>query len=248
MRSKILVSLAVLAFPALWAATAPAQVSRTQARSQSHDHATEVGRLEFDYDDGPTPTVEVDLKHSVLSALTGITESAIAGVTDALREDSNSPVVRESVEHVEAAQQILNLASEAVREVRVQFYDQIEDSGDTARMVEHYRNKLSESDWDRVVQFREDETQVTVCVQQEEEVIRGFFVIFAERNECVLANVVCDLEPERIRQITHQATQLGMKFGLEQAIESAMRDMNGHRPHLHARADRARPETQAAVE
>ena len=52
--------------------------------------------------------------------------------------------------------------------------------------------------------------------------LRGIFVLVSEEDELVLANVVCELAPDRVRQVAHGATLICMKFGLDKAIQQAM--------------------------
>ena len=61
-----------------------------------------------------------------------------------------------------------------------------------------------------------------MCALQDDGAIHGLFVIVSERDELVMVNVVCELTPEKVKQVTFHATQIGMTVGLEEVIERAI--------------------------
>ena len=187
------------------------------------------GRVDFDFDGAPAANVEVDLKNGTLASMSNIATAAVEGMIDGLNESAESPAIRESTHLLNAVREIVGLTTEVVREVRVRVYEDLPDQQVHANMLAHYQEKLSNDDWDKVISVREHGEQVAVCVQQTDSAINGVFVMVAERDELVLANVVCELTPERVKELTSKATKVGMKFGLGDAIEQAMREISPHR-------------------
>lgn len=185
----------------------------------------EPGRVEFDFPGAAPANVEIDLKNGMLSALTDIAVAAVDGAAEGIRESGQGDAVRESTEIMGAVREVLGVTSEVVREVRLRMYEGLEDSTSQASMLKYYQEKLDGNNWDNVVRVREGDENVAVCVHREGSSIRGIFVMVAERNEMVLANVVCELNPEKIKQLTHKATKIGMRFGLGEAIEDVMREI-----------------------
>ena len=94
-----------------------------------------------------------------------------------------------------------------------------------APIVSHYHQKLQGTDWDHVVRVQHESERVTVSVLRQGEAIRGLFVIVSENNELVLVNVVCDLAPDRVRQLAHRVTTVGMEFGLDKVLQDALQEM-----------------------
>ncbi len=208
-----------------WSA-APAQAQLTSA---SRDDAV-AWRIDFDFPESPPATVEVDLNHGMMSAISGIGQAAVGGVVEGLLESEpgrSTPEVAKSAEHLQAVNQILSELTGVVHEVRVRVYDNLGDAAPElrGRMVDHYVNQLKGSSWDNVVRVHDHGSKVNVNVLRENEAIRGLFVIVSEQNQFIMANVVCDLTPERIKQVSHGATTIGMKFGLDRAIKQAMTEM-----------------------
>ena len=196
------------------------------------------GRVEFDFTDAPSANVEVDLKNGMLSAITNIATAAIEGVAEGLEESSESPVVRMSTDHLNDAKGVVGAASQMIREVRVRVYEDLSDAKTQAAMFDHYQKKLDGPRWENVVRIRQHGENVVVCVYQQESAIRGLFVMVSEGNELVLTNVVCELTPERMKQLTQMATKIGMKFGLEDVIEQGMREIGGPRTQQVSRQTR----------
>lgn len=201
--------------------------------SSPSDRAARVGRIEFDFADAPPATVEVDVSHGLLADFAGIGQAAIAGVTQALSESSASSdeAIQQSAEHLKAVNQIVSALTGVVHEVRVRVYDDLGENPSTRdAMVAHYQQKLEGTDWESIVRVSEDDSNVNVCAARGDGAVRGIFVIVTEDDELVMANIVCELTPEKVQHVTHQATTIGMKMGLEQAIRDMMRGMQHHRP------------------
>ena len=203
-------------------------------RAQPGDRreADAIGRVDFDVPDAPAATVEVDLKEGILSAIGGIGKAAIQGVIEGLEhQGEGDSAVQQSAEHLQAVNGIVEIASNMIREVRVRVYGQLSEQTQNTRasMVEHYRNKLDGTKWDSVVRVHEGDSSVVVYTLQDDGTIRGLFVIVSEPDDLVMVNVVCELTPEKVKQITSHATQIGMKVGLEELIENAIEQIDKQR-------------------
>ena len=189
------------------------------------------GRVEFDFVGAPPATVEVDVSQGMLAALAGIGQGAIGGISEALVESSSGQgdtAVRQSAEHLQAVNQIVAALTGVVHEVRVRVYDDLPPAAQATRgsMIAHYQDKLRSSDWESVVRVRDDDSNVNVCVVRDANAIRGVFVMVAGDEDLVMANLVCELTPEKVHQVSNQATKIGLKVGLEKAIQDAMKGMH----------------------
>jgi hypothetical protein len=167
--------------------------------------------------------VEVDLSQGMMSALTGVGKAALQGAAEALAEsaDGHDGAVRLSAEHLQAIDTILETAIQVVQEVRVRVYESAPEN------VQSVRQRLldaSPSDqgtgWDQLVRVHEgNDTQVDVRAIQQDGAIRGLLVIVAEGDDLIVANVVCELTPEKVKAVTNQATKLGLKVGLADVLQ-----------------------------
>jgi hypothetical protein len=189
-----------------------------------------LGRVEFDFSDAPAATVEVDVSHGMLSDFAGIGQAALNGVAAALSESAETQAddpLRQSAEHLQAVNQIVNSLAGVVHEVRVRVYEDLGEQNQAKReaMVSHYRQKLEGTDWESIVRVREDDANINVSALRSDGAIRGLFVMVTDNDDLVMTNVVCELTPDKVQHLTNQATKIGMKFGLEQAIQDAMRGM-----------------------
>ncbi len=90
-------------------------------------------------------------------------------------------------------------------------------------MMEYYNQNLQ--DWDSVVRVYEHDSKVAVKVRRQADAIHGVFVIVADDHSVVVINAVCELTPERIKQVARGATMMGMNLGLEKAIQEAVHDL-----------------------
>src|SRR5262245_48125855 len=87
------------------------------------------GRLDFDAAKLPAANVEVDLRQAMFKDLLGIGDAAIAGVAETLLKSANAGEgaqgTRMAADQMEAARQIIQLAGNVVREVRVRAYESL---------------------------------------------------------------------------------------------------------------------------
>jgi len=188
------------------------------------------GRIEFDYDDGPEAVLEVDLGKGMLTDVSGLIEAALAGVVEGLLESEQgdqSQAVEQTAEYVKSVQEIIAIAGSAVSEVRVRGFDRLTEADEPARkaLVAHYQKRIRNSDWDDLIRVKDHGATAIVSVLREKGAVRGLFVMGSEGNNLILVNVVCDLSPEKVRTVTKQLAQLGMKFGLKQELEKAMQEI-----------------------
>jgi hypothetical protein len=196
--------------------------------------ASAEGRIDFDAADLPPATVEVDLSQGMFGDLFGIGDAAIAGVSESLlqsaKDDSSAHGTRMAAEQLAAARQVIQLAADVVREVRVRVYDELpENSSGAEEVAARFDEQLRNGNWENAVRVREDDSTVRVSVHREEGAVRGIFVVAGERDELVLVNIVCDVSPENIKKFTSAATKIGLENGLAPLIESKMRELNQRR-------------------
>ena len=84
-----------------------------------------------------------------------------------------------------------------VRAVRVYIYDVEGPSRRVAAHMEAARSELIVDGWDQLVVVRDDGGLVSALVMHDEpDVVSGIVVMYEERDELVLVNVIGDIEPE----------------------------------------------------
>jgi hypothetical protein len=187
------------------------------------------GRIDFEAADLPAPTVEVDLSQGMFRDLFGIGDAAIAGAAEALLQSNErgggNEATQLAAEKLAAARQIMQLAGDVVQEVRIRVYrDAADESMRPEALAAKFDNQLRNGKWDNVVRVREDEESVRVSLHREDGAIQGIFIIAGSHGkELVLANVVCDVSPENVKQLTAAATKIGLENGLAQVIEAELR-------------------------
>ena len=210
-------------------------VAAAPAQQSSDAPAGPAGRIDFSDADLPPATVEVDLSQGMFSDLFGIGDAAVAGVAETLlqsaQENDGAEGTRLAAEQLAAARQILQLAGDVVREVRVRVYDDLPKGSATPEDVTtHFDAQLREGNWESIVRVREENQSVSIALLREDGAVRGIFVVAGQRDELVLANVVCDVSPENIKKFTSAATKIGLENGLAPMIEMKMREMKHRLP------------------
>ncbi len=210
--------------------------STAHARSENAAPHNIVGRVDFDFPDAPPATVEVDLGEGMLKDITGIAQAAIGGIVEGLLESiqgQEKGAIQLSARHLASVQEAIASVSGMVREVRVRVYDNIPDNAADIQMSmsAHYQQKAQSLDWDNLVRVHDGNMRVNICAMRNDGAIRGVYVMVSENNQLVLANVVCDLSPEMVKQVTKLATQIGLEVGLEQALQQAMREIGQNVSH-----------------
>lgn len=204
-------------------------ITAAQAQEAAAERADASGRIDFEAADLPPATVEVDLSQGMFNDLFGIGDAAVAGVAESLRqsaERNGGEGTRMAAEQLAAARQLIELASNVVREVRVRVYGEMP----AEEIASKFDAQLREGDWENVVRVRDDDASVRVSVLRGEGTVRGIFIVAGERDELVLANIVCDISPENVKKITAAAAEIGLENGLQQILEVQMREMKHRLP------------------
>jgi hypothetical protein len=215
-------------------------ITAAHAQEVSFERAEVSGRIDFEAANLPPATVEVDLSQGMFSDLFGIGDAAVAGVAETLRqsaERNGGEGTRMAAEQLAAARQIIELASDVVREVRVRVYGQMPPE----EVAVQFDAQLREGDWENVVRVRDNDAAVRVSLLRDNGTIRGIFIVAGENDELVLANVVCDVSPENVKKLTSAAAKIGLENGLQQVLEEQMRQMKHRLPPPTAESKPAPP-------
>ncbi len=187
------------------------------------------GHIDFSGADLPPATVEIDLSQEIFSDLFGLGDAAIAGVIQSLTQSSDaqgSDATQSAAGQLAAAREIIQLAKQVVREVHVRVYENLGDEQNSALdLASRFKEQLSSGQWDSIVKFRDRNDSAHVSFQRVEGSVLGVFVVVADGNDVVLVNVVCDISPENVKNLTAAATKIGLANGLRDVIE---RKLNRH--------------------
>lgn len=209
------------------------------SQSWAADDSGTVGRIDFKSLKLPEATVEVDLSQDMFHDLFGIGDAAIAGVAETLLKSTgdgdNAKTTKMAAEQLQAARQIVQLAGNVVHEVRVRVYDHFGKSGgDPQELFQAVSGQLEASKWETLVRVHDHDSIVRVAAIRGDGAIKGLFVIVNDRENVVLANVVCDVSPENIKKLTSTATKIGLDNGLAEQIAQKikMKHMGGGKPRL----------------
>ena len=200
-------------------------VAAAHAQESTTKSGDPAGRINFGDLDLPPATVEVDLSRQMFSDLFGLGDAAVAGVAETLLKsaDGNKGAegTRLAAEQLAAARQIMQLASEVVREVRVRVYEDLPEGAiEPGKLMSHFDEQLSAGNWENVVRVRDDNDNVRVSLLRSDGAIRGAFIVVADGSDLVLANVVADVSPENVKKLTSAAARIGLENGLQQVIEA----------------------------
>ena len=184
-------------------------------------------RIDFAAADLPPATVEVDLSQEIFGDLFGLGDAALEGVVEAfgqVNESKNSPAIEHAGEQLAAAREIIQLAKQVVREVHVRVYENFgEQENVTANLATRFEPQLTSGNWDSVIKVRDGNDSANISMLRVDGSVLGVFAVVADGKDVVLANIVCDVSPENIKQLTSAATKIGLKNGLQQLIEHEMR-------------------------
>jgi hypothetical protein len=218
-----------------FAALAFVFVAASQAQEIEVTAAEPPGRIDFGNADLPPATVEVDISREMFNDLFGLGDAAVAGAAETLLKsaDGNRDAegTRLAAEQLAAARQIMQLAREVVREVRVRVYEELpEDAVNADELMSRFDEQLSAGDWENVVRVRDDDQNVRVSLLRSDGAIRGGFVVVADGSDLILANVVADVSPENVKKLTSAAARIGLENGLQQFLETQMRQLPGRLP------------------
>jgi hypothetical protein len=200
-----------------------------RAQAQEVNENRVIGRVDFEGANLPPANVEVDLTQGMFNDLFGIGDAAIAGIADALSQNSDGSrhpeSTRMAAEQLQAARQILDLAGEVVHEVRVRGYEVTPEG-----VVPYFDNKVGKGEWETLVRVRKDDENARVSLLRQEGAVRGVFVIASDGRGLVLVNAVCDISPENVKKLTTAATRIGLENGLAEAINAKMQKVQHRLP------------------
>jgi hypothetical protein len=201
----------------------------TVAHSQANaaDSAAPTGRIDFEAAKLPEANVEIDLSQEMFRNLFGIGDAAVAGVAETLLKSAGSgdsaKGTKLAAEQLESARQILQLAGNVVREVRVRVYESLpEDAGGAEKLFKPFDEQLRTGKWETIARVHDDENIVRVSAIMHEGSVQGIFVTATDGDSVVIANVLCDVSPENVKKLTSSATKIGLENGLAQVIEKKM--------------------------
>jgi hypothetical protein len=206
-----------------------------QAQQSTDTRDEPPGRIDFGDADLPPATVEVDISREMFSDLFGLGDAAVAGAAETLLKsaDGNRDAegTRIAAEQLAAARQIMQLAREVVREVRVRVYEELpEDAVNADELMSRFDDQLTAGEWENIVRVRDGEDNVRVSLLRHDGAIRGGFVVVSDGSDLVLANVVADVSPENVKKLSSAAARIGLENGLQQLLEEKMRHLPGRLP------------------
>jgi len=207
-----------------------AAIAHSQATAAGE--AAPAGRLDFEAAKLPEANVEVDLSQEMFKDLFGIGDAAIAGVAETLMKSSSSgdsaKGTRLAAEQLETARQIMQLAGNVVREVRVRVYESLpKETADPRNLFNAFDEQLSAGKWETLARVRDKEEMVRVSAIRGGGSVQGIFVVATDGDSVVVANIVCDVSPENVKKLTSAATKVGLDNGLAQAIELKLKHLPG---------------------
>jgi len=233
--------------PTVTVAIAMIVLGAASARAQS-DNAPPLGRLDFALADLPPANVEFDLSQGMFNDLFGIGDALVAGVAESLLKaaDANRGAegTRMAAEKLAAAREILLLARQVVREVRVRAYHNRpnEPAVPFDQLVARFEGQLKDGNWETVARIRQGNQNARVALLRDKGAIRGVFVIATEGSDVMVANVVAEVSPENVKKLTAAAATVGLENGLQPVIEMQMQKLRGRAPAM-----RAQPPTTALL-
>lgn len=204
-----------------------------QAQHASASPTEAIGRIDFAGANLPPATVEVELGPGMIGDLLGLGKAAIGGVAQTLVESpQGSETTKLAAEQLAAVQEIVQISSEVVQEVRVRVYE----NGPTD-LGSKFTEQLKSSNWNTIVRVHDGDDNVQLSLVRKDGAVRGAFVVAADGDDLVLVNVVCNVSPEKVKTLTAKAVQIGLDNGLQQVIEQKLKHLHhhhGHDEHHHA--------------
>ncbi|HEY2828321.1 MAG TPA: DUF4252 domain-containing protein [Pirellulales bacterium] len=189
--------------------------------------ATVCGNVDFDFPDAPPATMEVDVSQGLFKDLFGLGEAAVAGMVEGLAPSAaaDDGDAKAAAEGLQAAQQAVQLVGKFVQGARFSSYEMSGDKSDSAKKIDaYYTKKLRAQNWQTLVRIRDGEETYAVSALRSEGAIKGIFIFAADGDDVYLMNLVCDISPENVKQLTGAAAQLGIKLSMSQdLIKEGMR-------------------------
>ena len=169
--------------------TVEAQVERSEDSAKRNERSESPqtnlkGVIAFDFPNAPEPKIEVNL-----------TGKLIALAAKAAK-----------VQAAEQGQELTELL-DMVKGIYVRGYDRNTENLD--QMLRHYENKLKKDKWEVVAKVKEENEKVQVSVLLDQDIVRGLFVMIANKDETILVNIFGQIDFEKLGKL------LGSLKGLE---------------------------------
>jgi hypothetical protein len=228
------VGLGLVAVALSYVATISVALAQAASADVSPAESAQAGRVEFDHPGGGEPTVQIDLPAGLWSDFVGLGDAAVAGVAEGLLQAKAQDAglqgeVKLAADQLAAIRTIMSAVQGAVGEVRVRVYrgdGATNVAADGGKIAAFYADKLAGSEWARIVQVRDGDKCASVFMLRREGAIRGVFVVATKDGEMALINVLCDVSPDRVKQITREATNIGLELGGEEGLREFLAEMH----------------------
>jgi hypothetical protein len=196
--------------------------------------ATSIGRIDFDQAKLPPANVELDLSQGMFENLFGIGDAAVAGVAETLMKSTkndHAEAMHLAADQLAVVRQILGLAGKVIKEVRIRGYEK-----NSEDLSLRFEKQLQVGEWEKVAVLRKGNENAHVYVIRGNESIRGAFVMASGHDGQILVNVVCDISPDNVKNLTSAATKIGLDNNLEQVIEMKFRKAHGPNSPMPAKS------------
>ena len=193
------------AFAAVMLYVGVASVHAQESASASSDN---LGRIEFNHAGTAKKYVEFDLGPDMFGDLFGIGDAALSGVVDALSDSpqakEGSQAIQMAAEKAAAARELVAIAKNVIKSVRVRAYDGLENPSEEKSTVNTYYNEqLKSGGWENTFRAQDGDKSVQVSAVRSDGAIKGLLVIAGESDKLVLVNVICDISPENAKSPLH---------------------------------------------
>ena len=198
------------------------------ARADEPSRGAALGRIDFESANLPAANIELDLSQGMFENLFEIGDAAIAGIAESLVKSTRSEhadTAKLAADQLAAVRQVLKLSSKVVTEVRIRAYEEKSDD-----FAPRFEKQIRDGEWEKAVVVRQDRDSARVYVVRDKGAIRGIFVVASNNDGQVLANVVCDVSPENVKELTSAATRIGLDNGLLQQLEAKFKRAHGPKP------------------
>lgn len=187
------------------------------------------GRVSLDLPDLPPATVEIDLGKGLIRHAISLGDAAVAGFLEGLMTSPNAESSENAqfvAQQLTTARELGDVVSDMVHEIHLRVWNDLPpDNNLTHEIFAHFDPQLSGSGWESAVRVRDDDEMVRIFVHRSGESLNGVLIIAGEDDELVLANVIGDLSPDKVKQLTSTATKIGVKLGLDKEINRAVEQL-----------------------
>lgn len=205
-------------------------VASVHAQESTPTSSDNLGRIEFNHAGTAKKYVEFDLGPAMFGDLFGIGDGALSGVVQALNDSpqakEGSQAIQMAAEKAAAARELIDIAKNVIKSVRVRAYDGLENpTEEKAGVSSYYDEQLKSGGWENTFRAQDGDKSVRVAAVRSDGAIKGLFVIASESDKLVLVNVICDISPENAKRLSTAAVEAGLKAGLDKHLEEAMKHM-----------------------